>query len=129
MSKALAALAVICAALVIAGGFGPWFHFETPQPHTLYGAQTDGLVAIIAAVVAAITLVVALVRTRASVAAWTSLVAFVICALTGLVNWLALAPASSGTGVETRWGVAVVTLAGLAGTICAFIIACRLNRY
>lgn len=64
---------------IVTGAVSPWVNIQLPQPDTLYGAQTDGFVALVA-------LAIALLRPGGAPLAWARVLAFAVCMLTGLAN-------------------------------------------
>lgn len=137
----LAALAFVCAALVIVGSFGPWETFErvsetAPETTTEYGAaRVDGLVSILVGVVAFVALLVALFWRGDDAAAWLAFGAMTLCALIGLLNWLMFAPPETslnpgeqGTIIRVEWGLKLVGLAGATGAFFTWLVARQLYR-
>lgn len=137
----LAALTLVCAAVVIVGSVAPWVRYETvseadaaSNAWTLYGFRTDGAFSLLFAVVSIVALLIALFRRDAGAIAWIALGAMALCALVGLANWLmfappevSLEPGEEGTSVPVEWGAMVVGLAGAAGTVATYIIARIMN--
>ena len=138
--RLLAALALMCAVLVIVGSFGPWMHFErvsetVPDRSTLHGTSTDGVFAMLFAGVAIVALLIALFKLGSEVAAWFAFGGLLLSAVIGLFDWLtfdlseqSLEPGERGRIVRVEWGVKLVGLAGTTGAIVTFFIARQLNR-
>lgn len=131
----LAVVAVVCAGLVVVGSVGPWMYYErvsvvAPHAWTLYGVRTDGAFTLLFAIIAIIALIVAVFTTDSEGFAWGAVVTLALCALTGLLGWLVFAPpevrvdiGQEGNIQRVEWGMKLTGLAGLAGAICAFIVA------
>lgn len=136
----LAFLALVCAALVIVGSFGPWETFErvsrvAPETTVEYGVRTDGALTVLFAVVAIVAILIAMIWRQDDAVAWLAFGALALCAMTGLLNWLvfappetALEPGEMGSVVRIEWGVKLVGLAGAAGALITFLVAKRLYR-
>ena len=130
----LAGGALLCALLVAVGSFGPWRRTERrSETETLFGVQTDGLLALVAAAVATVALLVVLARPGPGIARWVALSALGLCALIGAADWFVQATEELGYegtnrgSFETGWGLVLVTAAGAAGTVCAFFLVRRLD--
>lgn len=138
----LAALAVVCAALVVVGSLGPWTYeeivsdTETASSTSITpGFQTDGAFSLLFAVAATVTLSIAMLKEEAGHVAWIAFAAMASCAMIGLFGWFifgpqeqTLEPGEAGAIVRIEWGVKLVGLAGAAGATTHFIIARRLNQ-
>lgn len=94
-----AAVALLCAALVVVGSFAPWLYRSRGTgvtTETVTGLQLDGPVAIGGAVVAALALLVVLARPDVGAAAWLAIAGLATAALVGAANWLLLDTVASG---------------------------------
>ncbi|MGH2535102.1 MAG: hypothetical protein ACRDJW_22800 [Thermomicrobiales bacterium] len=121
--------ALICAALIAVGSWGPWLHFERRgvPTDTLRGLETDGALSLVAGVVAFVAIATVLTRSTAELAAWVGLIAVVLGALIGVGSWLDMGTFADGYGVvspgreaKVGWGPVVVTVAGAIGTCFAY---------
>ena len=122
--------ALVCAALVTIGSWGPWLHVvERPgrPTDTLRGTESDGALSLVAGVVAFVALVTALIRVRAGIPAGVALIALGLAALIGGGSWLDMAAVVDGyegthqaVEAEVGWGPKVVTVAGFLGLSFAY---------
>ena len=130
---AIPALASIPA--IIAGSLGPWLYRETSvETDLLMGWQTDGLFTLIFAVVAAITIVVALVWQGHEALAWIGFGALALCAFIGLYDWNMYADMAEQhkamwrlNEAEVRWGIDTLAISSPIGAVSAFFLARALN--
>jgi hypothetical protein len=101
------------------------------------GTDTDGVVVVVAAIVALVAAVALLKRADSATLAWVGTVAFGVCLVAGVVNWLlfdgladwALSEEGrtrAGEQADYGWGVLVVLGAGLVGTLVSLRHACHL---
>lgn len=119
----LAALALLGNALVVVGAFAPWKQVPAVGPKastSLRGMETDGIL------VAVGSFAVALARPAHQLAALIGLGAIGTGTLIGGLSWLVFDQAiagyeAMGQSAETEWGLPFVTVAGLAGTLVAWL--------
>ena len=124
----------LSAIAVVVGSLGPWVSWErqsrtAPESWTEFGYQSSGVFTIMFAVLAAIMFTVALRGWDQSGLAWAAFALLVLCAITGLYEWLTIAdrPEPSDT-LWVEWGMIVTGVAGLAGAGCAFVVARAISQ-
>lgn len=127
---------------IIAGSIGPWFYREhadgragPEETGIVMGWQTDGVFSLVFAVVAAVTIVIAMVWPDREGLAWIGFIALALCAVVGLFDWVIFDPMElnldSGQRPEVlrvEWGLKLVTFVGLIGAVCSFLLARQLTR-
>ena len=131
------AAALVCAAAVVVGTFGPWLHRRRGlgRPvETLDGLAYDGALALAGAGLAIVALLAVLARPRLTVAAWAGVAGLALAAVVGAADWLVLDTAGPGFVRETRgasheigWGLWLVVLAAVLGTACGIVVVRRLD--
>ncbi|HYH12962.1 MAG TPA: hypothetical protein VD789_11455 [Thermomicrobiales bacterium] len=136
----LAVPVLACIPAIIAGSIGPWLHYENTgdsigTSEMIMGWQTDGVFSLIFAVVAAATIVVAMVWTDREALAWVGFVALTLCAIVGLFDWIIFDPMELTTEsadrvaiIRVEWGLKLLTFASLAGAVGSFLLARRLTQ-
>jgi len=125
---ALPLVASVCALLAIVGSMGPWARalFVTKN-----GTDGDGVLTLLLGIAA---LVVSGVRTARPDqwrrAGWVAVVSFGLAALIGAYDWSNVSDVAGQTGglVEVGWGLVVMTLAAVAGGVCALIDMVRARQ-
>jgi hypothetical protein len=131
-----AGAALVCAVLVVLGSLGPWLRGRDvgAAPETLPGYRTDGVLALVAGIVAVGALLWMLVRRESGAAAWVAAGALGLGALVGGASWVVLDTGAAGyealnTGasVEVAVGLATVTLPAVVGFGCAVLVVRRLE--
>ena len=130
-------LAVMSAVIVTIGSVGPWIHWErhsptAPAAWTEYGFTSSGIFSLIFAVAATVTLILTFRNEDSAFLAWVAFALLVLCAATGLFEWLTIAdmpesPSPTRTEMRPGWGMITVGLAGLVGAGASFIAARTLD--
>lgn len=136
----LTTLGLVCAVLVVVGSFGPWMYHErvtqsSSESWILYGGRNDGVFSGLFAAVAIVALLITVLSPDTGFAAWVACGALVLCAVTGLFDWLfygprerSLEPGQIGEIVRIDWGLKLVGIAGAVGAVTTFFAARALNR-
>ena len=135
-----AALTLVSVALVVAGSLGPWLYIErgpewAVEVERMRGINTDGAFSLVFAALAAILVLIALLRPHLWILAVGAFVAMVLCSLVGAFDWvifepmdLAYQPARQASFVRVEWGLKLITISAPIGAACAFLFARALLR-
>ncbi len=136
----LAILSLTSIALVIVASFGPWLYAERGPEWDLKirivaGINTDGVFSLFFAVVAALALLVALIRPDWWILALVACAAMMMCTLVGLFDWvifdpmdLAMPPGQRANLIRVEWGLKLLTAAAPVGAASTLLLARQLVR-
>jgi hypothetical protein len=136
----LAVLTLASIALVAAGSLGPWLYIERGpewaiEVEHLAGINTDGVFSLFFAALAAVLVVIALIRPHLWILAVGGFVAMLLCTMVGLFDWvifdpmdLAYQPTQQASLIRVEWGLKLLTIASPVGAACSFLFARALMR-
>lgn len=136
----LAGATLAAIALVIAGSLGPWLYVEEgPEwdltARNVAGINTDGVFSLFFAAIAAILLLIALIRPELWIVAAGAFIAMLLCTMVGLFDWvifdpmdLAHQPGQQAHLIRVEWGLKLLTFAAPAGAIGTLLFTRALMR-